>query len=481
MTRAAIYARISRDRAGAGLGVDRQAAECRELATRRGWDVVATFIDNDISAFSGKVRPQYEALLGAIEGGRVEAVLAWHNDRLHRSPKELERFIDLVEHHKVAVAVVQGGDYDLTTSNGRLSARIVGAVARHESEHKSERLRSKMRQLAADGRWRGGNRHYGYERGYTAVCEAEAIVIRQVAGRVLGGEPTARIVADLNRYGIPTANGARIWHGITLKGILRSPALSSPPGGQCPPVLDDVTSARLRAVLKHGKVTTQRTLLASVLVCGNILKSGEPVAHQPGELPAPGELDVACGRPMGSRPQHGRPAYACRTELGGCGSVTVMGDFADEFVSRHVIAVLDTRALAAMLNDEDNDEPAALFEIERAKAEMVELADLDAPLAFKAAQANALQRKIEAAEAKVAASARSNILRLVQPGQLASRWPSLTVDQRRAVIRSVVTRVECLPTGKGRQGRANRLAIHYRGRLDPANVAKAAAVLRAAR
>ncbi|HYA01279.1 MAG TPA: recombinase family protein, partial [Candidatus Binatia bacterium] len=138
MTRAAIYARISRDRAGAGLGVDRQAAECRELATRRGWDVVATFIDNDISAFSGKVRPQYEALLGAIEGGRVEAVLAWHNDRLHRSPKELERFIDLVEHHKVAVAVVQGGDYDLTTSNGRLSARIVGAVARHESEHKSE-------------------------------------------------------------------------------------------------------------------------------------------------------------------------------------------------------------------------------------------------------------------------------------------------------------------------------------------------------
>ena len=47
---AAIYARISRDREGAGLGVERQEADCRALAERLGWDVVAVYVDNDISA-----------------------------------------------------------------------------------------------------------------------------------------------------------------------------------------------------------------------------------------------------------------------------------------------------------------------------------------------------------------------------------------------------------------------------------------------
>jgi site-specific DNA recombinase len=61
--RAAIYCRISRDRIGAGLGVERQETECRELAARLGWTVAVVYVDNDISAYSGKARPGYRALL----------------------------------------------------------------------------------------------------------------------------------------------------------------------------------------------------------------------------------------------------------------------------------------------------------------------------------------------------------------------------------------------------------------------------------
>jgi site-specific DNA recombinase len=84
--RAAIYARISRDREGGGLGVDRQRDDCRALAARLGWDVVAVYTDNDLSAYAGKPRPGYRALLDAIDAGQVNAVIAWHPDRLHRSP-----------------------------------------------------------------------------------------------------------------------------------------------------------------------------------------------------------------------------------------------------------------------------------------------------------------------------------------------------------------------------------------------------------
>ena len=81
---AAIYVRISRDRAGAGLGVERQEHDCRELAARLGWPVVEVFTDNDLSAYSGRPRPAYRAMIEAVRAGRVQAVLAWHPDRLHR-------------------------------------------------------------------------------------------------------------------------------------------------------------------------------------------------------------------------------------------------------------------------------------------------------------------------------------------------------------------------------------------------------------
>ncbi|WP_313861316.1 recombinase family protein, partial [Mycobacterium sp.] len=65
--RAAIYTRISLDQAGQGLGVARQLEDCRALADKLGWSVVKCFDDNDISAFSGKRRPGFEAMLDAME------------------------------------------------------------------------------------------------------------------------------------------------------------------------------------------------------------------------------------------------------------------------------------------------------------------------------------------------------------------------------------------------------------------------------
>jgi len=58
--RAGLYARISKDREGAGLGVERQRDGCTALAGRLGWDATAVYTDNDISAYSGKRRPGHE-------------------------------------------------------------------------------------------------------------------------------------------------------------------------------------------------------------------------------------------------------------------------------------------------------------------------------------------------------------------------------------------------------------------------------------
>ena len=71
--RAAIYCRISDDREGRGLGVARQEDECRALAERLGWSVTHVYRDNDLSAYRGRRRPGYQALLEAVKQGEVTA------------------------------------------------------------------------------------------------------------------------------------------------------------------------------------------------------------------------------------------------------------------------------------------------------------------------------------------------------------------------------------------------------------------------
>ncbi|MCY0943576.1 recombinase family protein [Streptomyces antarcticus] len=160
--RAVIYVRISQDRTGAHLGVDRQLEDCKALAENRGWDVVETYVDNDISAYSGKKRPDYRRMLDDLEQGTATVVVAWHTDRLHRSPTELEEYIDLSQRRGVDTHTVQAGDLDLSTSSGRMTARIHGAVARHESEHKAERVARSRLQKAQAGKWGGGIRPFGW-------------------------------------------------------------------------------------------------------------------------------------------------------------------------------------------------------------------------------------------------------------------------------------------------------------------------------
>jgi site-specific DNA recombinase len=138
--RAALYCRISRDDAGDGLGVERQEQDCRALAARRGWEVVTCFVDNDLSAFSGRTRPGYQRLLQAIQAGLVDVVLAWAPERLHRSPRELEDFLELIERTGTGVETIKAGVWDVSTSHGRLVARMLGAVSRAESERTGERV-----------------------------------------------------------------------------------------------------------------------------------------------------------------------------------------------------------------------------------------------------------------------------------------------------------------------------------------------------
>jgi DNA invertase Pin-like site-specific DNA recombinase len=449
MTGVGLYCRISRDPGHDELGVRRQQNDCEALCAARGWEVAQVFVDDDRSAYSGKRRPQYEALLQALRDGRIGAIVAWHPDRLHRSPKELEAFIDTVEATKAKVATVQSGDYDLTTPAGRMQARIVGAVARHESEHKSARLRRTHLELAEAGKVSGGGRTFGYIYDHKAtkkvtVVAEEAKIIRDLAQRVLAGESLRSVTADLNRRGVPTVHGAP-WSTTVVRRMLTSPKwaglrehreLATPIKAVWPAILDESTHRRLVALLtgpaRMKLRNPRRYLLTGLAVCA--LCDAKLVA-----------------RPRGDK----RRCYVCASGVNfkGCGKIRILADPFEEFVMQEVLDVLDTPALASVIESRGSDDDT-LAEMDRIDARLAELGEMWAAGEIDRAGWAAARRRLEVERERLAGavrvSSRADVLRQAgEKGGLAVVWPTLDFDRRRAILEAVLGSVK---VGSARPG-----------------------------
>jgi site-specific DNA recombinase len=259
--KAVIYTRISNDRTGAGLGVERQEQECRSLADRLRWTVVACHSDNDLSAYSGKPRPGYQAMLADLRAGTANAVVAWHTDRLHRrsgrdKSGSLDEYIDLCQANDIPTQTVQAGALDLSTASGRMTARIHAAVARHDVEHQIERQVSARRQAARDGRWQGNKRPYGYGSDGMTVVPAEREAVIWACGQILSGMSLSATAKALNSRGLFSSTG-RPWDARTLRRMLlrpRNAGLSEYKGdiagtAQWPALVDETTWQGVKAVL----------------------------------------------------------------------------------------------------------------------------------------------------------------------------------------------------------------------------------------
>ena len=218
------HARISDDKEGQGLGVERQTDDSRRLADRIGLTVAATFIDNDISAStpSRRTRPQYTQMLQSARHGEFCAIIAYSNSRPTRRPREAEDLIELAERHGVRIITVVSGEDNLSTADGRQMARIKASIDAGEAERTSERVRRQKDQAAKDGRYRGGPRPYGYEVDGLKVRDDEAKIIREATTAVLAGRTLGAVARELNEQGKPTSTG-RPWTYARLRDVLIRP------------------------------------------------------------------------------------------------------------------------------------------------------------------------------------------------------------------------------------------------------------------
>lgn len=218
----AVYLRMSLDRTGEQLGIERQREDCAKLVAQRGWTLAETYVDNSVSATSTRRRPAYEDMLAAVQSGRYGAIVAWSLDRLTRRVADLERLAEVCDRAGVTVALVRGSDLDLSTPSGRLVARLLGSVARHEVEVKSDRQRREAQQRAQRGAPPGGRRAFGYTSDGASVVEAEAGAVRGAFASLLAGAALSTIATDLNAAGFTTTMGGP-WKHNAIGNLLRNP------------------------------------------------------------------------------------------------------------------------------------------------------------------------------------------------------------------------------------------------------------------
>lgn len=227
MTSAGVYVRISSDPEGLALGVERQEEDARKLADRRGWAVVETYVDNDITASGKRKRPGWERLLTDIAEGRIDAVVAYSSSRMYRNVRDLDRLIALVNTTGADIATVVSGDIVLDTADGRMMAGILARIDQGEWERTSERRqrqnRQKREQAAAEGkvyRYAGRRRAFGYSADGHSLDEAEAAFLKDAARRIIAGMSAYRITMEWKDAGVVTPYGAR-WTPNHLTRTLR--------------------------------------------------------------------------------------------------------------------------------------------------------------------------------------------------------------------------------------------------------------------
>ena len=106
---------------------------------------------------SGTTREGRSALEEALRFvRRGDVLLVTRLDRLARSVTDLRHIVDQIVAKGAGIRALQQGDFDTTSSNGKLLLHTLAAFAEFETDLRRERQMEGIAKAKAEGRYRGG-------------------------------------------------------------------------------------------------------------------------------------------------------------------------------------------------------------------------------------------------------------------------------------------------------------------------------------
>lgn len=462
--RAAVYCRISEDPRQTEHGVTRQRQDCEALVSARGWELVQAWTDNDVAVLrAGADRPEYTAMIAAVERGEVTRIVAYGLSRLWRNRRERADAIEVLRRHRVSVTLVKGSDLGLTSAAGRAYAGIVGELDTAESEVKAERVARAALQRAEQGR-ANGHTAYGWQRVRVRnehgdvvdwrdeVDPGQATVVGEIVDRLLAGEPIRTLVIDLNARGVPGPRGGR-WRPSGVRKVALRPAnvglrvhhgqVIGP--AAWPPIIDSDRHARVVALLTNpGRVTSRSGARKHLLTYGI------------------GECGV-CGSVLRVLRRGGHELYVCDAPRGCVGRRRA---WVDELVEDAVIARLVLPDARDLLTRDDEAAAEARERAEGIRARLVEAADAFAEGEIERAQLGRITAKLrpeltraERESARAVTGVAPELVAQLAGPEAKEHWSELSVAQRRALLTVLRVRVVLMPARGGPGFKPNSVSI----------------------
>ena len=208
----AIYTRVSTDNQAE---VEFNSCKTQEsrirsfISSQEKMDVFEVYSDEGYSGANIE-RPALMQMMGDIEQGRINVVVAYKIDRLTRSPKDFYQLIEVFDKYNVNFISVTER-FDTSTPSGRLLRNIMLTFAQFERELISERTRDKMLERAKNGFWNSGHTPFGYkkENKKLVIEPMEAEIVRAIFKTYISTASTAEVYKKLkaekifNRKGLP--------------------------------------------------------------------------------------------------------------------------------------------------------------------------------------------------------------------------------------------------------------------------------------
>lgn len=480
------YCRISFDKRGEAEGVDSQHYQNERSAEEIGMTISASYVDNDVSAFSGVERPEYQRLLADMKAGKVGFIIVRHADRLLRSVEEAMEFIPIARAQKVLVySGMKGSFYNLNKAQGRRDFTRDTVDSQYESAHRGERVTDARNRQARHGTYGGGVRPYGWgvDTGRVrSTCvnpsapvserlwedrpvldmsqhnEEEAREIRKWVAEIFAGVKLAHILRDLAERDVKTVSqkdgrtlrrgGKEVkplgWSNRTIVQILTHPRVS----GHSVHQGEIVKKNAFKAIIPED----QRQALITLF--------GDPRRKtSPGNTPKwLGSLIYDCGlcddgskstvRNNGS----GVPVYTCRTK----GHVLTPAVETDKYIAKVLKKRLSRDDIADLLPEQSNVDHAALRDeliaLEAAKktaARKFALRTWDEETADEVIAA-ADERMNEIRNDLKSASNGSPLAEFVASDDAAKTWKDSTLGRKREILKELLT-VRLLPVGRLRE------------------------------
>jgi hypothetical protein len=338
-------------------------------------------------------------------------------------------------------------------------ARILGAVARKESDDKSRRIIRKHQEIAHDGGLAGGgSRPFGYLADRRTVDPSEAEAVREAVARIRAGDSLRAIASDWNARSVATVSGGP-WTTTVLRRVLMSSRIAGQRSyrgeivaqGRWDAIITPDESAAVRAILGDPARNTRRTV-RRYLLSGGLLRC------------------KLCNAVLVARPRtDGTRRYVCASgpNFTGCGRIAILAEPLEHLIAEAVILRLDTPELAAAVDGRATDLAPSTVDHEavaRDEAQLAELAqaygDRHITLAEYLVARKPIEARLDAAKARMSRANRTVAIRdyVGRSDTLRAAWDGLPLLRQRAVVAAVLDRAFI------------GSAVHGRTRFDPDRV-----------